>query len=255
MATRRMTLAAREARLAYWMLAPTFAVILAIVLSRCCSTSGSASSPSPWPTCARPCRSPTSACCETPRRRRRSAGPAAHDAQRQPARHARRRPLDQERCPPGLTLATDGPRCTQTAAVVRCSFGDWAAAATARPWSSPSSPTPRTSRPARPDVREAPTDMRARAENVLTNLVFTLDNYRRVLTGSDFWPSLWITLGYTFFSAVGSIALGLFAAMLLNGEFTRAAGCCAACSSSPTSPPSSRSRSCGPSSSTRSAAP
>ncbi|MDF1524406.1 MAG: sugar ABC transporter permease, partial [Trueperaceae bacterium] len=32
MATRRMTLAAREARLAYWMLAPTFAVILAIVL-------------------------------------------------------------------------------------------------------------------------------------------------------------------------------------------------------------------------------
>jgi multiple sugar transport system permease protein len=70
-----------------------------------------------------------------------------------------------------------------------------------------------------PDVRAAPTDMRARAENVLTSFVFTLDNYRRVLSGSDFWPSLRITLGYTFFSAIGSIALGLFAAMLLNGEF------------------------------------
>ena len=62
--------------------------------------------------------------------------------------------------------------------------------------------------------------MRARAENVLTSFSFTLDNYRRILTGSDFWPTLRITLGYTFFSAVGSILLGLVAAMLLNGSFT-----------------------------------
>lgn len=217
MATRRMTLAAREARLAYWMLAPTFAVILAIVLFPVLLNV--------WISF----KSVTLADLRAPvpvANERVLEAPAADGdplVLRLTMRNGSQRVALEDvvwtkTLPAGLTLRTDEPRCTQSAAVVRCRFGDWDAGyretlelsftAGAAYFAAGT-----------PDVREAATDMRARAENVLTNLAFTLDNYRRVLTGTDFWPSLWTTLGYTFFSAVGSIALGLFAAMLLNGEF------------------------------------
>ncbi len=59
----------------------------------------------------------------------------------------------------------------------------------------------------------------ASAPNVLTNLTFTLDNYRRYLTGSEFWPTLRTTIWYTIFGTGGSLILGLFAAQLLNVRF------------------------------------
>lgn len=54
---------------------------------------------------------------------------------------------------------------------------------------------------------------------VLGSLDFTLDNFRYVLSGSHFWPSFWITIVYTLGGAVFSILLGLFAAQLLNVRF------------------------------------
>ncbi|RKX80186.1 MAG: sugar ABC transporter permease [Spirochaetes bacterium] len=59
----------------------------------------------------------------------------------------------------------------------------------------------------------------ASAPNVLTNLKFTLKNYGFVLSGREFWPTLGATVVYTFGGTIGSIILGLFAAQLLNAKF------------------------------------
>lgn len=217
MAARRMTLAAREARLAYAMLAPTFAVILAIVLVPVLLNV--------WisfkSVTLADLRAPVPVANERVLQRPEAAGDEL--VLRLTMRNGSQRVTLhgvtwRKTLPAGLTLATLDDRCGQDGAVVRCAFGDWPggyretlelAFVADAPYLAAGGP----------DVREAPTDMRARAENVLTSLTFTLDNYRRILTGPDFWPTLRVTLGYTFFSAVGSILLGLFAAMLLNGSF------------------------------------
>ncbi len=58
-----------------------------------------------------------------------------------------------------------------------------------------------------------------RAENILTNAEFTLENFARVFDGGAFWRTLGVTLFYTFFGTMGALTLGLFAAMLLNRSF------------------------------------
>jgi len=217
MAVRRMTLAAREARLAYWMLAPTFLVILAIVLLPVVLNVWISFKPvmladlrAPVPVAnervlAQPTASGDDLVLRLTMRNSSASVPLAEVTWR-------------KTLPAGLELVVDDPRCHQRADVVSCTFGDWeggyretlelAFAASDAYFAAGA-----------PDVRQAPTDMRARAENVLTSLSFTLDNYRRVLTGPEFWATLRTTLGYTFFSSVGSILLGLLAAMLLNGSF------------------------------------
>ncbi len=46
-----------------------------------------------------------------------------------------------------------------------------------------------------------------------------LSNYAEWLSNPDFWRSLWITLIYTFGVTIGSYAIGLFTALLLNLDF------------------------------------
>jgi multiple sugar transport system permease protein len=48
---------------------------------------------------------------------------------------------------------------------------------------------------------------------------FTLDNYVDVLTSTGFWRSLWTTIVYSVGTTVGSIALGLAAALALRNRF------------------------------------
>ncbi|MBT8153642.1 sugar ABC transporter permease [Epibacterium ulvae] len=56
-------------------------------------------------------------------------------------------------------------------------------------------------------------------ENVLINDDFTLDNFRKVFNGSDFWPVLWASLYYTIAGTIGALVMGLFAAQLMNMTF------------------------------------
>jgi multiple sugar transport system permease protein len=58
-----------------------------------------------------------------------------------------------------------------------------------------------------------------RADNILTNSQFTLDNFKRVFDGSEFLDVLWATLFYTVVGTIGALVVGLFAAMLLNKSF------------------------------------
>jgi multiple sugar transport system permease protein len=217
MAVRRMTLAAREARLAYWLLAPTFAVIVLIVLFPVILNV--------WlsfkPVTLADLRAPVPVANERVMQEAEVAG--GEVVLRLTMRNGSQRVglfgvTWTKTLPAGLTLTTVDERCSQANAVVTCAFGDWEAGYREALDLTFVADAAYVAAGA-PDVRAAPTDMRAGAENILTNFVFTLDNYRRILTGTEFWPTLRITLGYTFFSAVGSILLGLFAAQLLNSSF------------------------------------
>ncbi len=57
------------------------------------------------------------------------------------------------------------------------------------------------------------------ADNVLTNNVFTLKNYRKVFSASEFWKVLRVSLYYTIFGTIGALLFGLFAAQLLSTTF------------------------------------
>lgn len=57
------------------------------------------------------------------------------------------------------------------------------------------------------------------AENILTNFEFTLDNFTRIFSSPDFWKVLRVTFYYTVFGTASALVLGLFAAQLLNQSF------------------------------------
>ncbi|TRD22855.1 carbohydrate ABC transporter permease [Palleronia caenipelagi] len=61
--------------------------------------------------------------------------------------------------------------------------------------------------------------IRGTAPNVLTNLTFTTENFRKVFDGGQFLNVLGVTLFYTIFGTVGALVVGLMAALLLNKSF------------------------------------
>ncbi|HEY8371418.1 MAG TPA: sugar ABC transporter permease [Pseudonocardiaceae bacterium] len=63
---------------------------------------------------------------------------------------------------------------------------------------------------------------RSRLVDLQTNPIlgnWTLRNFARVFSSPGFWPSLWTTLAYSVGATVGSIALGLVAALALRRSF------------------------------------
>ncbi len=69
------------------------------------------------------------------------------------------------------------------------------------------------------DIEATPPVMTGTARSVLTSGEFTLDNFRRIFDGDEFWEVLWVTIFYTVFGTIGALVFGLFAAMLLNKSF------------------------------------
>ena len=61
--------------------------------------------------------------------------------------------------------------------------------------------------------------MTGKAENILTNLNFSTENFKLIFDGEEFSQVLYVTLFYTFFGTIGAIIFGLFAALLLNQSF------------------------------------
>ncbi|MBN9671826.1 sugar ABC transporter permease [Labrenzia aggregata] len=58
------------------------------------------------------------------------------------------------------------------------------------------------------------------ANNVLTSLEFTFENFQRLFSADEFWSVLRVTFYYTIFGTGGALVLGLFAAQLMNTAFT-----------------------------------
>lgn len=68
-------------------------------------------------------------------------------------------------------------------------------------------------------VKASEASVSGKADNVLTNSTFTFENFAKLFDGGEFWTVMWVTLFYTIFGTIGALAVGLFAAMLLNKEF------------------------------------
>ena len=58
-----------------------------------------------------------------------------------------------------------------------------------------------------------------KSTNVLTSLDFTISNYLKVFSASEFFEVLKTTIYYTFFGTAGALLLGLFAAQIMQKAF------------------------------------
>lgn len=213
----RGTLAAREARLAFWMLAPTFLIVFAIVLFPVVANF--------WisfkPVKLADLRPPQ----PVVRERLRETPEAAGDTLlvRYQARNSSqdidvRNVVLTDILPEGLELTTQDERCTFSAPDLRCALGTWEGGyrenielefSAAQAYFDAGAPDP----------TESEVGIQGSAPNILTNFVFTLENFAQVFRSPEFWPTLRVTLWYTIFGTIGSILLGLFAAQLLNVSF------------------------------------
>ena len=119
--------------------------------------------------------------------------------------------------PEGLAITELDPRCSLEGRVLRCAFGDIEGGFRDR------LRMPVALEQAFFDsgvrLKDSPVTVSGRSENVLTNGEFTLDNFRRVFDGRQFWGVLGVTMFYTVFGTLGALVVGLFSAMLLNRSF------------------------------------
>ncbi|MBO9478058.1 sugar ABC transporter permease [Shimia sp. R11_0] len=56
-------------------------------------------------------------------------------------------------------------------------------------------------------------------QSVLSSPKLSLENYKRLFDGGEFWTVFGVTLFYTVFGTIGALVMGLFAALLLNKSF------------------------------------
>ncbi|PWJ16902.1 carbohydrate ABC transporter permease [Jannaschia seohaensis] len=118
--------------------------------------------------------------------------------------------------PPGLTLSAVPEPCALEGATLTCAFGEVEGGWRER------IEIPATAAAAfDPDLDpdDVPARITAQASSVLTDATFTLDNFARIFDGEEFWSVLYATIFYTVFGTVGAIVMGLFAALLLDKSF------------------------------------
>lgn len=210
-------LARRERTLAYAMLLPTFAIVMAVVLAPLLANF--------WisfkPVGLGDLRPASLFVNERLRGELADAGDVArlqyrvrNSSQDEPLREAG----FADTLPEGLDIAGAlDPRCTLDGRALDCALGEVAprfretieieVSATAAYLSDPV------------PVRDSEAVGRADAGNVLTSAAFTLDNFRKVFSADEFWHVLRVTVYYTIFATLGAIVLGLFAAQMLNTAF------------------------------------
>lgn len=222
---RRKTLAAREARLAYWMLLPTFIIVFAIVLFPVLANFWISFKPVELTDLRAP---------EPTIRERVRAEPEAPGDELSVLYQLLNRSQDTvlrnvvftDTLPDGLTLTGSEPRCTVSETELRCDLGNWEGGyredleltfTAAEPFFSVAGDDLESF--LETSFEDTLPGVSAQAPNILTNLTFTLENYRRFLGSPEFLPTLRATLYYTIFGTLGSILLGLFAAQLLDEKF------------------------------------
>ncbi len=119
--------------------------------------------------------------------------------------------------PLGLVVQDLDPRCALDRRVLSCDLGDW------EPGTRETLTIPVTVEQAYLDNGLRPQDSPAAttglSSNILINSTFTLENFKRVFNGREFFEVLWVTFFYSVFGTVGSLLVGLFAALLLNKSF------------------------------------
>ncbi len=210
------SLKAREARLAFFMLLPTFLIVVLIVI---------------FPVIADfwisfkdiklgDLRPPRAAVLERVEARPKAPGEPLVVAYR--VENRTKNPIRSVRfadaIPPGLRATEVPPGCQVTARKLSCRLGALPPGArrvlrfrfaAEEGYFAAGRPNPRRTRP----------EVTTRAANPLLAKPFTLANFARVFRDPDFRPMLGVTLAYTIFGTGLSILLGLFAAQLLVVRF------------------------------------
>ena len=213
---RPRSLKAREARLAFLMLFPTFFLVMLIVVFPVLADF--------WIAFKRiklgDLRPPRAVVVERVKARPRVPGDRLVVAYR--VENRSQNPITEtrfaDRIPPGLTPLALPPECHIRGGALSCRLtgpkpgtrkelvlafrAEGAYFASGRP-------NPRASRP----------EVESRAPNPIFAKPFTLENFARVFRDPDFVPMLKVTLAYTVFGTGLSILLGLFAAQLLVVRF------------------------------------
>lgn len=206
----------REARLAYIMLAPTFAIILLIVLLPLIANF--------WisfkPVELADLRPPEATVSERVRAEAVAAGEAfeiVYTIRNSSPSGGLGDVNFTDTIPAGVTLTIDDPRCALADGTLACALGDLDASARER------ITIAAVAESGLADAEALLEGTGALAEgsggNVLTNFSFTLDNFYRVFDATEFWTVLWVSFVYTIFGTAGALVLGLFAALLLNSTF------------------------------------
>jgi len=123
----------------------------------------------------------------------------------------------QDTIPEGMTILELDPRCTLEGRDLYCDLGDWEAGYRERlsiPFSAD-----QTFIDADPNPRDTVAILKGRSTSVLLDTTFTLDNFKRLFDGREFWGVIGVTLFYSVFGTIGALIVGLFAALLLNKSF------------------------------------
>lgn len=209
-------MARREVRLAYTMLAPTFIIVLAIVL---------------WPLLAnfwisaKPVQlgdlRPATLVANERLRGDLSAPGDTATLEIRLRNSSRDDPISNatvsDVLPTGLVIAGADERCVISGQNLTCDLGEVAGGFRDRI---------RIELEATADYFEAGESVKdtrpvttGTAENVLTSFEFTLENFTRIFESPEFWHVLRVSFYYTIFGTVGALVLGLFGAQLLNTVF------------------------------------
>jgi multiple sugar transport system permease protein len=209
-------MARREARLATGMLAPTFVIVLAIVLFPLLANF--------WisfkPISLADLRPPEPVASERVRGDLDVAGSELliqyrlrNSSQTEEITNT----ILTDELPDGLAVQSSDERCAIDGRSIRCELGTFAGGhreevevvVVGNAAFAASGISPRDSEPV----------LTADADNILTNFDFTLDNFVRAFDSREFWSVLWVTIAYTVFGTLGAMILGLFAAQLLDTSF------------------------------------
>ncbi len=119
--------------------------------------------------------------------------------------------------PEGMTVTEADSRCTVQGQTLRCDFGEIPGGFRDKL----TMPVTLTAEffESGVDPRDSKARVTGTADNILTNARFTLDNFRRIFDGGQFWGVMGVTLFYTIVGTIGALVVGLFSALLLNKSF------------------------------------
>ncbi|VAW20402.1 Inner membrane ABC transporter permease protein YcjO [hydrothermal vent metagenome] len=209
-------LARREAHLALSMLAPTFLIVLAIVLFPLLANF--------WisvkPVSLADLRAPSPIVSERVRGDYKTPG-ALFDISYRIRNSSQTAAISQvtlkDTIPAGIEIVATDKRCQLEGTNLDCTIGtldprardEILLKAKVAPNLATPALSPRLSKPI----------MGGDAPNVLTSLEFTFENFSRMFNSREFWNVFWVTIYYTVFGTLGALLLGLFAAQLLNTKF------------------------------------
>jgi multiple sugar transport system permease protein len=206
----------REARLAYSLLLPTFAIVLGIVLFPLIANFWISAKP----VTLGDLRPPRIIASERLRGDLEKAGDEArieyrvrNSSQSQEIRNV----TLSDTLPAGLSLTKPDSRCRVTGREMMCELGDWEGGSRERFSIGVTAQQAYIDNPVKP--RDNEPVLTGTADNILTNFEFTFDNFIGVFNSREFWSVFWVTIAYTVFGTGGALILGLFAAQLLNQKF------------------------------------